>query len=93
MSRSSRDHVAEVDADAKPDAPLLGYVGLAVDHSPLDLHGAAHGIYNTRKLSQQVVAGILYDPAPVLPDLRIDQFAEMRFEPLVRPLLVRAHQP
>jgi hypothetical protein len=28
----------------------------------------------------------------VLPDLRIDQLPEMRFEALVRPFLVRAHQ-
>jgi len=34
-----------------------------------------------------------YDPASVLLDLRLDQLLEMRFEPLVRPLLIRTHQP
>ena len=86
------DHVAEVDADAEPDPPLLGHVGLAVAHSSLDLRGAPHGIYNARKFHQETVASIFYDPAPVLRDLRIDQFAEMRFEPFVRPLLIQPHQ-
>ena len=44
------------------------------------------------KFRQQAVAGVLDDPAPVLLDLRIDQLPEMRLEPFVRPLLIRAHQ-
>jgi hypothetical protein len=54
----------------------------------LDLNRAAHCIYHARKLREQSVAGILYDPAAVLLDLRINQFAEMRPEPLVRSLLI-----
>jgi hypothetical protein len=46
------NHVAEVDADAEPDAPLVGHLRLAVDHPALDLRGAAHGVYNTRKFRQ-----------------------------------------
>jgi hypothetical protein len=54
---SFNDHVAEVDADAKPDLPHLGYLRLTVSHPSLHLHGAAHGIYNTRKFRQQSVHG------------------------------------
>jgi hypothetical protein len=58
----------------------------------LHLHCAAHGIHHARKLRQQAVAGVLHDAAPVLPDLRIDQFPEVRLQPFVRPLLIRPHQ-
>jgi hypothetical protein len=54
-------------------------------HPALDLHGAAHGIHHTRKFRQEAVALVLYDPAPVLGDLRINQLPEMRFQPLVIP--------
>ena len=35
---------------------------------------------------------VLDDPAPVLADLRIDQFAQMRLEAFVCAFLIRAHQ-
>jgi hypothetical protein len=54
--------------------------------------GAAHGVHNTCKFRQEPVAGVLYDPTPVLGDLGIDQLTEMSFEPLVRALLIRPHQ-
>jgi hypothetical protein len=66
------DHVAEVDAYAEPDAPLLGQLGLAVGHPALDLHSAVHRIHNTRKFRKYAVAGILHDPAPMLRDLRLN---------------------
>jgi hypothetical protein len=43
------DDIAEIDADAKPDASLVGHLGFAVGHLALDLHSAAHGVHNTRK--------------------------------------------
>src|SRR5262249_41371493 len=41
---------------------------------------------------QEAIAGVLHNPAPVLADLRIDQFTEMPLEPLVRAFLIGAHQ-
>jgi len=52
------------------------------------LESAEHDPYRVK-----AVASILYDPAPVLADLRIDQFTEMSLEPFMRPLLVGPHQP
>jgi len=46
----------------------------------------AHCVHDTGKLRQQAITGVLYDPASVLLDLRIDQLAEMPFEPFVGPL-------
>ncbi len=66
------NHVAEVHPNAESDALVFGRFGIALSHPALDLDRAAHGIDNARELRQQAVAGILHDPASVLPDLRID---------------------
>jgi hypothetical protein len=65
---------------------------VTVGHAALDLNGATHRIDHAWKFRQQSVAGILYRMAAVLLDLGLNQLAEMRLEPLVRPLLIRAHQ-
>ena len=85
------DHLAEIDAHAKPDAALLRHLRLAVDHPALDLHGAADGIHHARKLRQEAVAGVFHNAPAVLRDLWIDQFAEVALEPFVGSLLVRPH--
>src|SRR5262249_41132255 len=41
---------------------------------------------------QEAVAGVLYDTAATLRDLRIDQFAEVGFEPFVRSFFIGSHQ-
>ena len=93
MSWGVAYHVAEIDPDAEPDPPLFGHVWLTVGHPALDLDRAAHGIHHARKLCQEAVAGVLHDPAPVFGDLRVDQFAQMRLQTLVRLLLIGAHEP
>jgi hypothetical protein len=47
---------------------------------------------STAKIGQQAIAGVLHYPAVVFLDLRINELPEMSFEPLVCPLLIRAHQ-
>src|SRR5215831_6122602 len=87
------NHVAEVDADAKLDAPFHRHVGVALCHCLLDLDGATHRIDDARKLDEQPVAGGLDDAAPVLLDLRIPQLAPDRLQPGERAFLVGTHQP
>src|SRR6516162_2857197 len=87
------DHVAQIDADPKPDALLVGHFPFALGHPALDLHGAAHSVHYTREVGEHTVAGILDSPAMMLLDLQIDQFAEMHFEAFVRALLIGAHHP
>jgi hypothetical protein len=53
------DDVTEVDADAEPDAPLVGDHGLAVDHAALHFGGAADCVDHARKFREQPVAGVL----------------------------------
>ena len=71
------DHVAEIDADAKSQAALLGEVQIAVGHRALDFAGTAHRVDDAGEFRQHAVAGGLDDPAVMLADLRIDQFAQM----------------
>src|SRR6516164_8441531 len=87
------NYVAEVDANAEPDPPLLGHLRLAVDHPALDLGRTAHCVDDTAKFGEQAVAGVLHGPATVLFDLWVNELTEMSFEAFVRALLVRAHQP
>ena len=65
------DHVAEIDANAKPDALFVGYLGFAVEHAALHLGRTAHRIDDARKLHEQAVAGGFDDAAAVLLDLRV----------------------
>src|SRR4029077_8905916 len=67
------DYIAEIDPDAEGDPLILGDVGIAVDHRPLQLDGAADRIDDAGKFDQHPVAGSLYYPAVVLLDLRIDK--------------------
>jgi hypothetical protein len=58
----------------------------------LQLGGTAHRVDDAREFRQQAVAGVLYDAATVLRDLRIDQFAQMRPQAFVGAFLIGAHQ-
>jgi len=86
------DHVTEVDADPKRDALVLGRFLVPVDHTALDLDRAAYRVDDTGELRQKPVAGVLDDPAVMLGNLGINQFAEMCLEAFVRALLIGAHQ-
>ncbi len=47
------DHVTEMDADAKLDAPILRHAGVALDHGVLDLDGAAHRVDDAAELDEK----------------------------------------
>src|SRR5215472_12285769 len=88
-----RDHVTKVDADTELDPLLRRDLGVSLGHPPLHLDRTPHRVHHAGEFRQEAVAGVLYDPAPMLRDLRIDQLSEVSFELLVRALLIRAHQP
>jgi len=79
------DDVAEIDADAKPDLPIVSHLRLAVDHPALNLGSAAQRIDDAGEFHEQTVAGGLDDAAPVLLDLWIDQLPAMRLEAFMLP--------
>ena len=86
------DHVSDVDTYAKSDPPLFGHLGLALGHSPLHFHRTPDGVDDARELCKEAVASVLYDPAAVLLDLRVDQLAQVGLQPLVGSLLIGAHE-
>jgi len=86
------DHVAEIDADAKSQAALLGEIQIAVGHRALNFARTAHRIDHAGEFRQHPIAGGLDDPAVMLADLRIDHFAQMRLEAFVSAFLIGAHQ-
>ena len=87
------DDVADIDADAEFNALFRGHPDIAVDHTALDVDGAAYGVDHADEFHQHPVAGGLDDSATVLGDLGIDQFLAMRLELAQRAFLVNAHQP
>ena len=87
------DDVADVNADAQFDAPVGGFVRIALRHSALLLDGAAGGVHGAAEFDQDAVAGAFDDAAAMLGDRRLQQFATMSVEPGERAFLVRPHQP
>jgi hypothetical protein len=83
---------ARLDANPESDALVLAGLRVALRHPTLNLSSAAHRVHDTRKLRQYSVPGVLYDAAPVLGDLGVDQFPEMGLQPFVSALLIRAHE-
>ena len=86
------DDVAQVDADAQPDTPLVRQLGLARRHGALNLDGAVHRLDDARELGQQAVAHELDDAALALRDLGLHQLLAERLQALQRPGLVLAHE-
>ena len=87
------DYVTEIYSNPEPDPVVLGNAGPAIDHRALQFRGAADCVDNAGEFRQHTVAGVLDDAARMLGDLRVDKLAAVRLEPLMRALLIRAHQP
>jgi hypothetical protein len=85
------DHVAEIDSDAEDDALVLRHLGIAVDHRPLHLHRAPHGVNHAGIFCQEAVADVLHNPTAVFGDFWIDQLAEVGFQAFMRALLISPH--
>jgi hypothetical protein len=62
------------------------------DRSNQNNAGAAHRIDDAGEFRECPVAGSLDDAAPMLRDLRVNQFAAVRLEAVERTFLVRAHE-
>jgi len=87
------DDVTDIDANAKLDAFLSRDIGIAFNHTALDVDGAAHRVDNASMLDEHAVTGGLDDTTPVFPDFRIDEFFAVPLELAQRTFLINAHQP
>jgi len=88
-----RDDIAKIDPDPEDDPLVFAERCVAVEHRPLDLDCAPHGVHDTRKFDQHAIAGGLDNAAAIFPDFGIDDFAAMRLQPLQGTFLVGSHQP
>jgi hypothetical protein len=86
-------HVADMDADAKDDAPILRDAGVAFDHGVLHLDCATHSVDDAAKLHDGPITRALDDPPVVHRDRRIDDVATERAKSRERSILVRSCKP
>ena len=87
------DDVAQMNADAKVDAPLLRQAGIALDQAVLHFDRAAHRVDHAAEFDETAVAGALDHSSVMDGDGRIDQIAPQRPQPRERALLVGAGEP
>jgi hypothetical protein len=85
--------VADVDADAEPDAPVFGLARLALRHAVLDRDRALDRVDGAGELDQGAVARELDHAAAVLIDQRLDEVLAVGPKPRMRRGFVLAHQP
>ena len=69
------DDVAQMNADAKHDAAVLGHAGVALDHGVLNFDRAAHRVDDAAELDDRAVAGALDDTSVMHGDRGIDRIA------------------
>ena len=88
-----QDDVADVDADAVADAPVLGLGRLALGHGVLDRDRAFDRVDRASELDQRAIAGELDHAAAVLGDQGFGEFDPMGLDPRERAGLVGADEP
>jgi hypothetical protein len=84
------DYIAQMDSNAKLDAPLGWNARIALDHAVLHLDGAAHRVDNAAEFNDGSIAGALDHPPIVDGDYRVDQIAPKCPQPRQYAILVRA---
>jgi hypothetical protein len=82
------DDVADMDADAKDDAPVFRHAGVALNHRGLHFDGAAYGIDDAAEFDDRTVARAFYDTAVVDRDGRINEIAAQGAQPRENAVLV-----
>ena len=87
------DHVAEVDADPKLDAPFLRHACVALDHAGLHFDGAANGVHHAAEFDKRPIAGALHNPPVMYSDGRVEEVASKRPKPSEGPFFVCAGEP
>jgi hypothetical protein len=69
-----------VNAYPELDPFVLGHLGIALDHPPLNLYSAPQRIHHASEFDQHAVPGGLYDPPAMFGDLGVNQGAPMGLE-------------
>src|SRR5262249_43674515 len=82
------DHVADMNANAELDAPVLGHAGVPLHHRVLHFDGAPDRVDRTAELHNCAVAGALHYAPVVYCNGWIDQIASEGPQPRQYPILV-----
>jgi hypothetical protein len=90
---SLHNHIANIDANAKANAPAFINVCIATLHSLLHHDGAAHRVNDRRELDKESIAHGLNDASLVLRDQRINEFPAMSVERGKGSFLINPHKP
>ena len=85
------DHVAEIHADSKLDAPVIGGRRGALADLSLHLNRAGDGVHDARKFCKHAIAGKFDDATLVRRDLGVDQLAANLLQLRKRAGFVGAH--
>src|SRR4051794_16589563 len=86
------DDVAQVDPAAEYDPLVFRARGVALGHATLHRDRTGDRLYYAREFDQQTIARYFDDPALVLDDLRVDQFAAVGSEPCESAGFVLSHE-
>ena len=87
------DDIADIQPDAKFDAPLRWNRDVALGHLALDVDGAAYCVDDAGELNEKAVAGRLDDAPAMLRDFWVEDGAAMALQIGESAFLVNAHQP
>jgi hypothetical protein len=85
-------NIADVNADAKLDAIVVGLICILLGHAALNFDGASRCIDGAGKLDQHAVASRLDDASAVLDDAGVDERFSEGLEMSKRAFLVGTHQ-
>src|SRR5262249_46143577 len=85
------DDVTHINTNAELNAPVGCDFSVALQHSALDVHRAAHGVNNADEFYQHTVASGLDDATAVFRDLGIDNCASVVLERGQCAFFINAH--
>jgi hypothetical protein len=74
--RAVREDITDIDADAKPDAPVGRLVAVKLRHTALHRNRAAYRRGGAGELEEQGIPRSIHEPAVVLAQFRLDQVAK-----------------
>jgi len=86
------DDVADVDADADFDVPVVRHTRVASRHSALCFDRAADGVHDADELDRDAIACAFDDAAAMFRDRGLQEFMAVGVEPGERAFLVGSHQ-
>jgi hypothetical protein len=86
------DNIADIDADPEFNALIRWYGRVAFGHAVLNIDRATSRIHNAVELSQESIAGILYNGPTMGSNLRGKQRVQMFPQPYMRAFFVCAGQ-